>query len=138
MGRGVFGSGGADCPSVCFFTVGRLPEFCLEKGQFDPEVCVFAGCWFGFGIDPIGPPNGAPPRCCLGIGPLPDCWLGVNVRSCDMLPLCPRSAEEVDAVGLAARTLNPQLEQELLLASHSLPQRGHNMLYLSLCHINRR
>jgi hypothetical protein len=55
-----------------------------------------------------------------------------------MLPLCARSAEEVDAVGLAARTLNPQLEQELLLASHSLPQRGHNMVYLSLCYINRR
>src|SRR5579872_5964947 len=37
-GRGVLGSCEAESPSVCFLTVGRLPEFCFEMGQFAPEI----------------------------------------------------------------------------------------------------
>ena len=133
IGRGVVGNCEADSPSVCFLIAGKLPEFCFEAGQFAPDTVALEGAGGRFDVDTPGPAAPALPRCCLVIDPLPDCWPGANVCPCDRPPLCVRSAKEVDdAVGLAARTLKPQFEQELLLASHSLPQRGHNIVYLSL------
>jgi hypothetical protein len=69
-GRGVLGSCEAESPSVCFFTVGRLPEFCFEMGQFAPEIEVLADCEFG--VDTVGPTSDALPRCCFAIDPPPD------------------------------------------------------------------
>jgi hypothetical protein len=71
MGRGVLGNCEADSPSVCFFTVGRLPEFCFEMGQLDPEI--WGGAGGKFDVDTVGPTVGLVPRCCLVIDPLPDC-----------------------------------------------------------------
>jgi hypothetical protein len=48
----------------------------------------------------------------------------------DTRGLCVRVAERIFS---GKRTVNPQREQGLLLTSHSLPQRGHVILYSSLC-----
>jgi hypothetical protein len=134
IGRGVVGNCGAESPSVCFLITGKLPECCFVADQFAPESADLEGAGGGFDADTPGPAAPALPRCCLVIDPLPDCWPGANVCPCARPPLWVRSADEVDdTAGLAARTLKPQFEQEPLLASHSLPQRGHNMVYLSLC-----
>lgn len=103
---------------------------CVTSGGIPPKAGLIAGifpdCWrIAEGVFPGRCWTGKPPGRCRGMCPW---WLAV-LSPAGCIPGRPLA----DPGTLVKRTFSPQLEQAPFVESQSLPQRGHNMMYPSLC-----